>query len=96
MPVMVIPTPPAGVRVTAVAPDRLVPVIVTATVVPRTPEVGLIDVIVAPVVVTLACASTAPGSNFPSPVVSGRGLPKKSVVGCATVDGMLSIALLSE
>jgi hypothetical protein len=90
--VMVAVTPPPAV--TAVAPDRLVPVIVTATVVPRAPLLGAIDVSVVPVVVVLA-ASTAPGSKCPSPPVSGRALPKKSVEGCPTLDGMVSIGALS-
>ena len=67
---------------TAVAPVRLVPVMVTATLVPCVPEVGLIEVTVgkagggarAPVP-----DSTAPTSE--PGLASALGLPKKSVAG---------------
>jgi hypothetical protein len=65
--------------VTAVVPSRLVPVRVTATVVPRVPALGLIDVNVGGGV--LPWNSTAPMSNLLDTAGSGLGLPKKSVLG---------------
>src|ERR1700730_706653 len=66
-------TPPPD-TVTAVAPIRLVPVRVTATVVPRTPELGLIDVNVG--IGLLPWNSTAPTSKRFGCEGSGLLLPK--------------------
>ena len=71
---------PGGAEVaTAVAAVRLLPVIITATVVPGLPEGGLTEVTVGTVVVPTPVVSIAPTSKFP--VTSGRPLPKKSVNG---------------
>lgn len=97
---------PVGVQVmlpplivTVVALLRFVPVSVTATVVPRTPDVGKIEVSVGGTQPAPAPGaprnSTAPGSKQPSPVVSALGLPKKSRGGCGCADGMLSMAAVS-
>ena len=53
-------TPPPDI-VTAVAPARLVPVMVTGTVVPRAPEVGLIAVSVGPCTVNVTLLLVPPG-----------------------------------
>src|SRR5438105_8930020 len=75
---------------TAVAPVRLVPTRVTATLLPRNPDVGLIEasvgagVVVPPPPPPPPWVSTAPRSIpwFAEP--SGLGLPKKSVAGAMT------------
>jgi hypothetical protein len=60
----------------------LLPIRVTVTLVPRTPLFGLIEVSVgAPAVVPVPWYSTAPISNAFGLAGSGRGLPKKSVIG---------------
>lgn len=73
MPVIVMPSPD---MVIPVAPVRLVPVNVTGTEVPRSPEVGAIEVSVGNG--TVIWTSTAPTST---PAPEGLGLPKKSVEG---------------
>ena len=68
---------------TAVAPARFVPVRVTGTLVPRTPDVGAIEVSVGAGVVVPA-NSTAPisiGVTVPAPFLR---VPKKSNVGAST------------
>src|SRR5271157_607393 len=67
---------------TAVVLIRLVPVRVTATVVPRRPEVGAIEVNVGAGGAGI-WNSTAPTSKAPRLPGSGRGLPKKSLLGAA-------------
>jgi hypothetical protein len=78
VPVMVQVTP-APDAVTAVAPLRLVPVRVTGTVVPRTPEVGLMEVSVG--------AGGAAARNSTAPTSTALfvflELPKKSKLGAA-------------
>src|ERR1700730_2132740 len=65
--------------VTAIVPIRLVPVKVTATVVPRTPALGLIEVNVG--IRLVPWNSTAPTSKRLGWAGSGLGLPKKSLSG---------------
>jgi hypothetical protein len=67
-----------------VAPMRFVPSRVTCTAEPRRPEFGPIKVSVgAAAAVWSTTDSIAPGSK--APVASGRGFPRKSVVGAATI-----------
>lgn len=62
---------------TPVAPVRFAPVMVTLTLVPRAPELGLIELSVG----GPTMPSMAPMSKCVVSALSGRGLPKKSVVG---------------
>jgi hypothetical protein len=81
--VMLLTVMPVPDTLIAVAPVRLVPVRVTGTTVPRTPEVGEIEVNVG-ATGPATRTSTAPTSTvFGCPGVpgSGLGLPKKSVLG---------------
>jgi hypothetical protein len=83
MPLTVTPEPETAIDC---VPVRFVPVRVTATVVARAPEIGLIAVSVGGA--TLPLNSTAPTSSL-VPVMSGRGLPKKSVVGAAVYAALI-------
>ena len=58
---MMVHVTPVPDTVTSVAPVRLVPVRVTGTVVPRTPEVGLIEVSVGPCTVNVTVPLVPPG-----------------------------------
>lgn len=87
IPLTIMPVP---LRVTAEAPDRFVPVRVTFTVVPRRPMFGLIVVSVVLRVPGVPWNSTAPWSIWVSPAPSGRGFPKKSVLGTVAPVGTIS------
>ena len=70
---------PLPLTLIAVVPIRLVPVKVTATVVPRAPKFGLIELSVGTGL--MPWNSTAPTSNPFGWDGSGLGLPKKSAFG---------------
>jgi hypothetical protein len=76
---------PAPETLIVCAPDRFVPVRVTLTDVPRTPDVGEIDIRVG--AGTVPWNSMAPTSNLVGLTGSGRGFPKKSVCGCVCPTG---------
>jgi hypothetical protein len=68
--------------VTVCASSRLVPVRVTATLVPRNPDAGAMEASVGALATAAPWNSTAPMSKACGLEGSGLGLPKKSVDGC--------------
>ena len=75
-----------------VAPARFIPVMVTGfTVVPRTPDVGEMPLIVGATVPVPPWNSTAPGSKWLSLPGSGRRFPKKSLGGTVAPVGTTSL-----
>jgi hypothetical protein len=92
-------TPPPDM-VTVEVPVRLVPVRVTATTLPRAPELGEIEVSVGvppPVPPPPEpMNSTAPTSTAFGLLGSGLGLPKKSVVGKPSAEPMGTKSMAGE
>jgi hypothetical protein len=80
---------PAPDTLIADVPVRPLPVRVTGTLVPRTPVLGLILVRRGATAAPVFWDSTAPTSKTVS--LSGRGFPKKSVVGRVTPAGRVSL-----